>query len=243
MNHRAMNGDAASRRGTVFWLTAFGVAMGFLEAIVVVYLRALYYPRGFDFPMAAMPRPIYVAELVRELCTIVMLLSVAFLVGRSRLQRFAVFLFSFVVWDVAYYVGLKVFLDWPDSLHTWDVLFLIPVPWFGPVLSPLLYCTAMLAVAWAAVRLDDAGRSLTRGVLLLLGLSTALALAAFMADAYGIVAGAARALPDPALREARIAQDFLAWVPRAFRWDIFLPGLAAGYAAAWRMARQARASA
>jgi len=217
--------------------------MGFLEAIVVVYLRALYYPRGFDFPMAAMPRPIYVAELVRELCTIVMLLSVAFLVGRSRLQRFAVFLFSFVVWDVAYYAGLKAFLDWPASLQTWDVLFLIPVPWFGPVLSPLLYCTAMLAVAWAAVRLDDAGRTLTRGVLLLLGLSTALVLAAFMADAYGIVAGAARTVPDAALREARITQDFLAWVPRAFRWDIFLPGLAAGYAAAWRMARQARASA
>lgn len=239
-NHGGMNGATDRRWPVAAWLTIFGVAMGFLEAIVVVYLRALYYPQGFGFPMAAMPPAIYVAELVRELCTIVMLGSVAFLAGRSGLQRFAVFLFSFVVWDVAYYAGLKLFLDWPGSVHEWDVLFLIPLPWFGPVLSPLLYCTAMLAVAWAALRLDDAGRSLTRGTLLLLALSTVLVLAAFMADAWGIVAEAVRAIPDPALRQARIEQDFLACVPQAFRWDLFLPGLAAGYAAAWRMARQAR---
>lgn len=231
---------SGSLSGKAFWLIAFGAAMGFLEAIVVVYLRALYYPQGFEFPMAAMPRHIYIAELAREACTIVMLAGVAALAARTLLQRFAVFLVSFVIWDVAYYAGLKIFLDWPASFLDWDVLFLIPLPWFGPVLSPLLYCTAMLAVAWAAWRLDATGQQPGRAAAVLLVLSVALVLAAFMADAFAIVAAAVREVPDEALRQARIARDFQSWVPHRFRWDLFLPGLLAGYASAWCIAARSR---
>jgi hypothetical protein len=120
------------------WLVLFAVAMGFLEAAVVVYLRELYYPDGFRLPFVPLPDRILWTELGRELATLIMLLAVAMIAGRDRLDRFFVFGFLFGVWDIVYYVGLRLFLGWPESLFTWDVLFLIPLPWLGPVLYPLL---------------------------------------------------------------------------------------------------------
>ena len=38
------------RSNNYFPLIIFAVSMGFLEAIVVVYIRELYYPDGFRFP-------------------------------------------------------------------------------------------------------------------------------------------------------------------------------------------------
>lgn len=126
------------------WLTLFAVAFGFLEAGVVVYLRELYYPDGFRFPIVIIPDRIAVMELVRELTTLLMLLAVAVLAGRNRIDRFFVFAYLFGVWDIVYYVGLKAFLGWPTSLLTWDVLFLIPVAWLGPVLYPVLVSLLMI---------------------------------------------------------------------------------------------------
>jgi hypothetical protein len=37
---------------TIIWLAVFSMAMGYLESAVVVYLRKLYYPDGFKFPLA-----------------------------------------------------------------------------------------------------------------------------------------------------------------------------------------------
>lgn len=117
-------------------ITAFAVAMGFLEATVVVYLRAIYYPTGFTFPLVSMAPQLVVAELLREAATLVMLLAPAALLSRNRLERFAWFCWAFAVWDLFYYVFLKVLLGWPESLLTWDVLFLLPTVWVGPVLAP-----------------------------------------------------------------------------------------------------------
>jgi hypothetical protein len=224
------------------WLV-FGVAMGLLEAIVVVYLRALFYPDGFAFPMAGMPAAIYGAELLREACTIAMLFGLAWLVGRTGLQRFAVFLASFAVWDIVYYAGLKLLLDWPDSLWTWDVLFLIPVPWFGPVLAPLLYCTAMLAVAAAVWRLDAAGRSTGALPWLLMAASVGLVLAAFMADAFRLLTEATGSVSDPLQRRAVVEAAFAAFTPVRFGWGLFLAGLACGYASAGALVVRAGAGA
>jgi hypothetical protein len=118
--------------------------MGWLEAGVVVYLRALYYPEGFGFPLIIIPQQIAVVELVRETTTLLMLLSVAVLAGRDRHDRFFVFGYLFGVWDIVYYLGLWAFLDWPDSPLTWDVLFLIPVPWLGPVIYPVLISCCLI---------------------------------------------------------------------------------------------------
>jgi hypothetical protein len=140
-----MSTDSRSGVGSRFgWLMAYGIAMGFLEAAVVVYLRELYYPDGFSFPLIQIPARTAVAEIVREATTVVMLLSVAMLAGRDALDRFFVFALLFGVWDLVYYLALYLFLGWPESLLTWDVLFLIPVPWVAPVLYPALVSALLI---------------------------------------------------------------------------------------------------
>ena len=132
---------------TIAWVTLFGIAFGMVEAAVVIYMRALYFPEGFSFPIQAIADPIVYTELWRELATIVMLAAVGILAGRTRVERFAYFLISFAVWDIFYYVFLKLFIDWPASLLTWDILFLLPVAWIGPVAAPVILSLLMIALA------------------------------------------------------------------------------------------------
>ncbi len=133
----------------LLWLILFSIAMGFLEAVVVIYLRELYYPNGFGFPLTVMDPKIGFIEILREGATVVMLLGVGILAGRTLNQRLAFFVAAFAIWDLFYYVFLKLLIGWPPSWFTWDVLFLIPVPWIGPVLSPCLVCITMLLFATA----------------------------------------------------------------------------------------------
>lgn len=121
-----------------FMLGLFACAMAYLESAVVVYLRMLYYPEGFEIILKPMPLRVYLVELGREAATMVMLFVLARLAFRSFWMRFSTFLYLFAVWDIFYYVWLFVFIHWPQSLTTWDILFLIPVAWIGPVWSPLL---------------------------------------------------------------------------------------------------------
>lgn len=134
-------------RRAFIWMSAFYIAMAFLESAVVVYLRALYYPEGFDFPLVPMDRSLIGTEVGRELATMLMLLAPAALITRSALERFAWFCFGFGVWDLFYYVWLKVLLDWPSSLMSRDLLFLIPVPWVGPVWAPCVISLGLIALA------------------------------------------------------------------------------------------------
>ncbi len=142
-------------------LLIFALAMGFLEAIVVVYLRELYYPGGFYFPLKLIPSKIYLIEIIRELTTIVMLVSVGIIAGKNGIQKFSYFLFVFGIWDVSYYLALKIFLNWPASFLTWDLLFLIPVPWVGPVLAPVICSIGMILIALLFVNLSDKGMRIT----------------------------------------------------------------------------------
>jgi hypothetical protein len=128
-------------------LLIFATAMGFLEAIVLVYVREIYYPEGFNFPLKTMSEWMIVMELARELCTLFMLGAVAWISGKIFLQRLSVFLFIFGVWDIVYYVALKIFLGWPESLFTWDILFLIPITWVAPVLAPVICSFIMIIIA------------------------------------------------------------------------------------------------
>ncbi len=120
------------------------MAMGYLESAVVVYLRLLYYPSGFSFPLTPIPSHVAVVEFFREWATLVMLAGIGWFAGKNRPQRFSYFLFCFGVWDIFYYVFLKILLGWPASLFTWDILFLIPMPWVGPVLAPCLVSLTMI---------------------------------------------------------------------------------------------------
>jgi hypothetical protein len=125
-------------RRKILLLIVFALAMGYLEATVVVYLRDLFYPEGFAFPIKTIDLHHAAIELAREAATIVMLLVVAFLAEATRRGRLACFMLLFGIWDLAYYLFLWITIGWPASLLTWDLLFLIPVIWTGPVLAPVL---------------------------------------------------------------------------------------------------------
>ncbi|MGA6994199.1 MAG: hypothetical protein WBX50_09905 [Candidatus Deferrimicrobiaceae bacterium] len=125
-------------------LAAFAVAMAFVEAAVVVYLRQII-GEGPIFPMKELPALLLVVEVGRETATVVMLVSVAVLSVRGGLRRMGAFLLVFGIWDIFYYVWLYATIGWPASLADWDVLFLIPLPWVGPVWSVLLISTGMIA--------------------------------------------------------------------------------------------------
>jgi hypothetical protein len=129
------------------WIVTFAIAMGYLESSVVVYLRALYYPNGFGFPMKEMSQLLAMTELYREAATIIMILVVSILAANYFLQRLAWFLIVFSVWDITYYVFLKLFLGWPSSFITTDILFLLPSMWTGPVIAPVINSLTMIVLA------------------------------------------------------------------------------------------------
>jgi hypothetical protein len=137
-------------------LLLFATAMGWLEGVVVVYIRGLI---GMAHgPVVPSPAEVLErfrqlpwllpTEQAREAATLVMLAAVAWLsAGRLR-ARFGAFLIIFGVWDIVYYVALYAMLRWPPSLATVDVLFLIPPgPWWNqPVWMPVLISCGMVGL-------------------------------------------------------------------------------------------------
>ncbi|HTX20576.1 MAG TPA: hypothetical protein VMD27_01775 [Candidatus Aquilonibacter sp.] len=139
----------SEQRNFVRWWTVvvFAVAMAWVESAVVFYLRSM-----IDRIEPYQPDPLPViggfasVELPREFATIVMLFTVGCLAGRNWRARFGYFAIAFGVWDIFYYVFLKMICGWPHSLLDWDVLFLLPMPWWGPVLAPVLI--SVLLILW-----------------------------------------------------------------------------------------------
>jgi len=128
-------------------LFAYAFAMGYFEATIVVYLRALFYPTGFVASAGlSLTSMIYRVELFREASTIVMLLAVAYLAFEEYKDKIITFLWIFAIWDLTYYIFLKLILDWPPSFKTLDVLFLIPVPWITPVWFPVVISSLALII-------------------------------------------------------------------------------------------------
>lgn len=144
----------------ILWVALFAVAFAFVESSVVVYLRAIYYPEGFTFPLKLMTSFHLLVELAREASTIVMLASVAAVAATSRWLRFGYFLIAFGVWDIFYYLWLKVLLNWPASILDWDILFLIPVPWLGPVIAPIIVSVLLIAAGFLILRFAAQSRQL-----------------------------------------------------------------------------------
>ena len=197
------------------WVALFALAMAYVEAAAVVYLRRVFGVEDLLRDMAPFDPLIARIEPGRELATLVMLAALGWAAGRSRQSRLGFAAFAFGTWDLFYYFWLKVMLGWPASLLDPDVLFLLPLPWWGPVLSPVLI--AILSVvggAWAVI-LEDHGADIRPGALRwsLFVVGAAAALVAFMADAL-------RALPATAEELGRLK-------PTPFLWWLYLPGLAA----------------
>jgi hypothetical protein len=200
-------GDALKRFG---WVAAYAVAMALLEAVVVVYLRGLLRIGGETVSLG----PYATMEIAREAATLVMLVAVGWLAGQRAVPRLAYGLFAFGLWDIAYYGWLRVLIGWPETLLDRDVLFLIPLRWWGPVLAPVLIALLICVTAVLAVVRVTRGPALTLtparvGVALTGAL---LALYVFMADAlHAWLRG------DPRWTTLR---------PTPFRWPLFLIALA-----------------
>jgi hypothetical protein len=141
----------------LFNATAFAFAMANVETMIVVYLRRLYYPQGFQFPLVIIDAPTFLLELAREAATVVMLAAFGIAAGRTKAGRFGYFIIAFGLWDIFYYVWLKIILNWPASLLTWDVLFLIPVPWVGPVLAPASVACTLIGMGVTLLALEARG--------------------------------------------------------------------------------------
>jgi hypothetical protein len=207
---------AALRR--LGWVTLFAAAFALVEASVVIYLRSLYYPGGFAFPLQQMVPAHIGVELARETATLIMLAAVGILSGAARWDRFGGFLVAFGVWDILFYAWLKVLLGWPATFLDWDILFLLPVPWIGPVFAPLSVA-ALITLLGLIMVMRVAGRRTFRpqlGSWLCAIGGTAVILVSFMIDTG---AGLQGAMPAP------------------YRYDLLLLGLllfVAGFVAACR---------
>jgi hypothetical protein len=218
----------AEARRTWLLVVVFAIGMAWVEAACVYYLRVMF--DRLD-PYQANPLPIAGVmehvELVREAATLVMLFTIGALAGRTWHTRLGYATIAFGVWDIFYYVFLNVICGWPRSLFDWDLLFLLPLPWWGPVLAPV--CIAVLMIVWGTLVSQsadgDSATSITPSAWRLNWLGVSLALYVFMADAL-------RALPQG----FEVTRTVL---PQAFSWWGFIAALtlmAAPVAQiAWRM--------
>ena len=197
-------------RGRWLVVISFAAAMAWVESACVYYLRVLV---NRVEPYQPMPLPdggvLGYVELVREAATLVMLLTVGVLAGRSMRTRLGYAAIAFGVWDLLYYVFLRIMSGWPRSLFDWDILFLLPLPWWGPVLAPV--SIAVLMIVWGTLASQGgtppAPNAATRVSWSLNALGILLALYVFMSDALAVA--------NQGVEQMR------AMLPASFDWPLF----------------------
>ncbi len=194
-------------------VAVFSIAMAWMESSTVVYLRTLV---NRVEPYQAAPLPIVnsfgVTEIVREAATLIMLLTIGWLAGMSWKSKLGFFMAAFGVWDIFYYLFLKIIVGWPHSLFDWDILFLIPLPWWGPVLSPILISLVLIILGTFLAQSERNNTTLLSGklgwIFHLCGIF--LALYVFMAHSIKVVGNGNRGIED---------------LPTNFNWPLFVIAL------------------
>ena len=188
-------------------VVAFAIAMAWVEAASVFYIRALV---DRIEPYQAIPLPLDPAlgnvELWREAATLVMLATLGLLAGRTWRRRVGYAALAFGIWDIFYYVFLRLISGWPRTLLDWDILFLLPLPWWGPVLAPVSIAVVMIVWGTLATQSEEVAAG-SRRAWALGWAGIVLALAVFMADAW-------RALPNG-------RQAVMEVLPTTFNWPLF----------------------
>ena len=189
----------------------FAIAMAWMEAATVFYIRSLV---DRIEPYQPNPLPINdalgIVELWREAATLVMIATLGMLAGRTWRSRAGYAALAFGTWDIFYYVFLRIITGWPRTLLDWDILFLLPLPWWGPVLAPV--SIALVMIVWGTLATqsrDDATEDPRAWVLG--GAGIALALGVFMTDAWRALPGGRNAV--------------LQVLPDDFNWSLFLVAL------------------
>ena len=211
-----------TNRMTFLWIAIFSIAMAALEAAVVVYLRALYYPEQFTVVFRLIDENILLVELAQEAATLVMLLSVGIIAGKNFIQRLAWFIISFAIWDITYYAWLKVFIDWPSTFLDWDILFLIPVTWIGPVAAPLMCSIVMIVLGITLLRPN---LTIPKTVWALIFAGVVLTLFTFMRDYAGLIIDNDLVHQLPNLLKNELFLEKAAQLePQPYLWNIFWIG-------------------
>jgi len=192
-------------------VVAFAVSMAWVEAAAVFYLRTLV---DRIEPHQPSPLPLVPGlqkvELIREAATLIMLWTLGRLAGGNPQDRVGYTFLAFGVWDIFYYVFLRVLGPWPHSLWDWDLLFLLPLPWWAPLMAPLSIAALMVASGTLMTQhLSRPWPSRRSWIAALCG--TLAALVVFMADALA-------ALP----RGIEVVRSTL---PQRFCWTWFLAAL------------------
>lgn len=194
------------------WLIVvlFATAMAWMESATVVYLRLLV---NRVEPYQVDPLPVSVGlgttELVREAATLLMLIAAGWLAGRNWRSRLGYFVIAFGVWDILYYVFLTIIGGWPQSIFEWDILFLLPLPWWGPVIAPVSIAALMIAGGTLVTQFENVWPSRTAWLANVTGV--VLALVVFMADAIATLSRGADAVRQT--------------LPTQFLWPLFLVAL------------------
>ena len=192
-------------------VSLFAIAMAYLESAVVVYLRAMYgiedLVRDINFET-----DIYTfIEIGREAATIVMLIIIGLIAGNTWQKKIGYFFLSFGVWDIFYYIWLYVFIQWPKSLFEWDILFLIPIPWWGPVIAPILISILLISIGYLLIR--DVRIKVTTIDWIAFGLSIIILLYTFTEDSIKVIFSG--------------TGDLTQIRPTSFKWILFLIAFAA----------------
>ncbi len=212
----------------------FALAMAWMESATVFYLRTLV-GRVDPYQIAPLPphRMLGNIELIRELATLVMLFTVGWLAGREFRTRFSYMLIAFGVWDIFYYIFLAVMGPWPRSVMDWDVLFLLPLPWWGPVLAPCMVAALMVAGGTLVTQFERSGSPLwpSHKLVLLNWIGILVALYVFMEHAIHVLPQGQAALRGI--------------LPTRFNWPLFALALMLMSVSlvelSWRVWRQADA--
>jgi len=208
------------------WLLValYAAAMAWVESAVVFYLRVMidrlepYQPNPLPMTIFDFGR----VELVREAATLIMLLAVGVLAGKTIRARFGYALIAFGIWDILYYVFLIPMTGWPRSLLDWDILFLIPLPWWGPVLAPMLISTLMIILGTQLVFHDHLAPRKIAWSLAFIGVW--IALYTFMVDSIQVIGGGVEAVRTV--------------LPTSFNWLLFFVALILMSAPSLDMMRQ-----
>jgi len=197
----------------LLWIGLFAIGMAFIEAATVVYLRRVLNIHDLIIDIPPFDPEITPIEIGRELSTLIMLFAVGWAIGKSWQSRVGILFFAFGIWDIFYYVWLRIFIGWPDSILAQDLLFLIPLPWWGPVIAPVLISCLMVIGGVFAVIDEDNGYAIkvswTNWIALFFGLLALLF--SFMKDAI-------MKLPANVETLSRLR-------PTVFDWQIYLIGL------------------
>jgi len=194
------------RKKNLISVIFFAVAMAYLESAVVVYLREMYHIVDLVKDTPLKPDAYTIIEIGREAATIVMLAVIGLLAGSSLPKKIGYFFLSFGVWDIFYYIWLSIFIQWPKSLFEWDILFLIPLPWWGPLIAPVLISLLLILIGYLLI--SEVKFKVTSIDWTIFGLSTFLILYTFMEDSIKVIISG-----TGDLTEIR---------PTSFNWILFL---------------------